>query len=309
MKKGLQIIKNKIKYLYIWFDYAVLLFCFSLLPQSLGRYLAKIRGVLYFYRKRDWRSFTFKDYGLHERVYNTYQELFPHYNHKEILSLVKQRYISQSIEEFEAALCMRDKYRKITVHYKGIENIQKLIDEDQSIMFVSGHFGTIYGFLFFDFIPSSLYAMTADITKMKMVHPAIVRFNLQKYKSLKKYMNGGEFLPFEGNRKKFIKALKNGSNAIVIIDLPPSGVNEEVLWVDFLGKKRGVASGSEKIAKTTGSVIVPYVCYFENGSYVVEFGSPDDNPYDFLGREIKKRPQLWWASDLLGTYRKMESVD
>lgn len=302
-------IKRSLNRLYIWFDYEILLFVLAFLPLKLGRYLAKQRGVLYFHKKRDWRSFTFGDHGLWDRVYSSYKELFPDYNDAQLIELVKQRYIYQSYEEYESALNILGKFRRLQVEYEGFENIKPYVDERKSIIFASGHFGSLYGFLFFDFMTNPMYAMTADIRKDPRVPKSIIKFMLKKYKGFEKNMNGGEFLPFDGNRKKFIKALKNGSNAIIIVDLPANGINEKPFWTDFLGEKRAMASGFHKIAQTTDSVIIPYVTYFENGIYKVKFGKSSQEAHQFLTGHIMKNPQMWWAADLLQSYKKEDKIE
>ena len=150
MERMLKKIKNKLKNLFIWLDYEVILYFLAFLPLSWGRYLAKLRGIFYFKKKRDWRSFTFKDYGLYNRVYASYKELLPQASNKKILELVKQRYIYQSYEEYEAALNILGKFIKIPVEYEGFENIERYVEEEKSIIFASGHFSSLYGFLFFD---------------------------------------------------------------------------------------------------------------------------------------------------------------
>ena len=294
--------KKRIKNLYIWLDYSLILPFLAFLPHKVGRYMARARGIIYFKRKRDWRIFTFGDYGLWDKIYNSYKEIFADASDEIILELVKQRFINQSIEEYEANLVIQDKYRKIEVEYEGLENIKPYIDGDKNAVFVTGHFGSIYGFSFFDILKAPLYAMTTDIKQYANIHPSILKLNANKYDGLKPYMNGGSVLTIEGNRKKFIKYMKSGANSVVIVDLPPNSKNEDVNWKEFFGKVRGFASGANRLAKISNSDIIPYVCYYEDGKYTVRFGKSSDEAYGFLEREIKQRAGMWWATDLLQSY-------
>lgn len=294
--------KQKLHYIYIWFDYSMLLPFLAFLPQKTGRYLAKLRGILYFYKKRDWRSFTFKDYELFNRTYQAYQEMFPELDHESLLNLVKQRYISQSIEEFESALIVQKKYHTIGVKYVGMEKVQEYLQKEKKAIFTTGHFGSIVGLTYLHIFKNPTLHMASNVTKQKIVHPSITNFYIKKYLVGNDYMNGGEVLDVEGNNRKFFSFLKKNGSLSTIADLPANPQNEVPLWKEFFGKTRGFATGLQRLSNATNTKIIPYVCYYENGTYIMKFGSLDEDIYKFLENEIRMKPHLWWAADLLPTY-------
>ena len=87
---------------------------------------------------------------------------------------------------------------------------------------------------------------------------------------------------------------------VIIADLPPNNANEVPTWKMFFGRERGFASGAGKLAASTHAEIIAFVCYFEEDHYVVKFSDFDQDPHSFLEEAIAKRPQMWWASDILG---------
>ncbi len=293
---------KKIHYFWVWFDYGVLLPFLAFMPQKVGRYFASLRGILYYYMKRDWRSFTFGDYELWNRTYKTYKEIKPSLNHTELLKLVRERYMYQSIEEFESALLIQDKYHKISVHYIGLEKVQELIKNNNHVVFTTAHFGSIIGLTLLRVFNIPVLHMSSNVIENAIVHPQITRFYIQKYIAASSYMNGGEILAIEGNAKKFFSFLKKEGSICTIADLPPINPNEIPMWKMFFGKERGFASGIQKFANSANSPIVPFVCYYEKGHYVLKFGEYEKDCYNFLEKEIAERPQMWWASDLLELY-------
>ena len=114
----------------------------TLLPYKIGRFISSLRGCLYYILKRDWRSFTFDDFGIFDRTYSSYKEIYPELNSDKLLKLVKNRYINQSIEEFEAVLLDKNRFTNVEVNYMGLEKIEKHIAENPHTIFVTAHFGS-----------------------------------------------------------------------------------------------------------------------------------------------------------------------
>lgn len=289
------------KSLWIAFDYGVLLPLLSFLPPAWGRTAAAFRGYVYGLLKRDWRSFTFGDDALWERTYRAYEAICPDLSHAERLKLVHKRYVYQSIEEFEGVLLDKNKFGTIHVDYLGIENVEALLRENPHAVFVTSHFGSsLLGITFLQRLNVPLLVMSSDVVSHPRVHPTLTQFFLKKYKGISNYMNGGEVLDIEGNGKKFLSFLKKTGSLVIIADLPPNSANEAPAWKMFFGKERGFAAGAQKLAVSTSSVIIPFVCYFEKDRYVLQFGDANQDPYRFLEAAITKRPQMWWAADILG---------
>jgi len=294
--------KRKINYLYIWFDYGVLLPFLALLPHKVGRYFARLRGQFYFYKRRDWRSFCFGDNELFNRTFDGYKEMFPELFDEEILNLVRQRYVYQSLEEFDSALIINGKYHKIGVKYIGDEEVREYLKDSEKAIFTTCHFGSIVGLTYLGVFNKPTLHMASNVTKQSSVHPAITRFYIKKYLVGNEYMNGGEIMDVEGNEKKFFKFLKNGGSLSTVADLPAAVGSEKPLWKSYFGKDRAFAVGIERLSKVTNTKIIPYVCYYEKDRYIMKFAKLDEDIYSFFENEIRKRPEMWWAVDLLPTY-------
>lgn len=299
--------KQKLHFLYIWFDYEILLPLLALLPNKLGRYIAKLRGILYFYKRRDWRSFTFGDVELWDRTYTSYEQMFPSGTPQNILALVRERFIYQSLEEFEAAKINNRTYMKIPVEYVGKEDVEMYLQNHQNVIFATCHFGSIVGLINLHVFGQKMLHMASNVTKQKHVHPSITKFYIKKYRIGNEYMNGGSIVDVEGNNKQFLKCLKEGGSLSTVADLPAPNPQNEAFWEIFFGKYRAFATGIHRLSAAYNTKIIPYVCYFECGRYVMKFGSLNENIYTFFEKEIRERPGMWWASDLLSHYAAKES--
>ena len=298
--------KNRLKNLYIWFDYKVLLPFLAFLPNRLGRYLAKLRGILYFYKKRDWRSFTYGDHEMWDRAYKSYKQIYPKLGHKEILHLTKERSIYQSYEEFEAAKINNRTYMDIPVEYIGRDGVEEYLKEHKNVIFATCHFGSIVGLINLHVFKKPMIHMSSNVTKQSLVHPSITQFYIKKYLVGDEYMNGGEILDVENNNKKILKFLKNGGSLSSVADLPAANPNHEAFWVEFFGKQRALSSAVHRLSQKYDAKIVPYVCYYEKGKYIMKFADMGEDIYRFFEDEIRKRPGMWWASDLLSHYVEKE---
>ena len=298
---------SMLKNLWIWFDYGVFLPSLTFLPYKWGRSVASFRGYLYGLIKRDWRSFTFGDNALWERTYKAYEEICPKLSHDALLELVKRRYMYQSVEEFEGALLDKDRFNHIKVKYIALESVEERIAKNPHAVFVTSHFGSsLLSITFLKRLGIPLLVMSSNVVEHEKVHPTLTKFFLKKYRGIDRYMNGGEVLDIEGNGKRFLSFLKKTGSLVIIADLPPNNANETPAWKMFFGCERGFASGAKKLAESCGSEVIPFVCYFEDGSYVVKFGDERQEPYGFLEEEIGKRPEMWWAADILGLLHQKE---
>ena len=294
--------RNQIHHLLVKAEYDLYLPVAALLPRKLGRYLAKIRGIYNAKRERDWRIFSLKDRTLWQRLRASYAQITDSDDKVLLDNLLIERCIQQSYEEYEAYLIRYHRFGSEQVEYRGLEHLTRYSNGEKSALFVTGHFGCIYGFCFFTFLNNPLFAMTTNLSGQTGIHPSILGKNSKRNKALQAYLNGGDILMIETDKRKLIKSMRHGAHAVLVIDLPPTNANEQPVWHDFLGKVRGFANGYEKVAKAAHSDIVPYVSYFERGRYVIEFGEPNTSPFAFLEKAIRSKPELWWTTDLLGHY-------
>ena len=290
----------------IWFDYSVLLPFLAFLPNRVGRYFAKLRGVLYYHLKRDWRSFTFGDYTLWDRTYESYKQIFPDLDDRGLRFFVKERYIYQSYEEFEAAKIINRTYMNIPVEYIGKDGVEEYLKEHKNVIFATCHFGSIVGLINLHIFKRPMIHLASNVTKQSFVHPSITQFYIKKYLVGNEYMNGGEIVDVEDNNKKILKFLKNGGSLSSVADLPAADPHHEAFWAEFFGKKRAFASVIHRLSQKYNVKIVPYVCYYEKGKYIMKFADMSEDIYRFFEKEIQKRPGMWWASDLLSQYATKE---
>lgn len=211
----------------------------------------------------------------------------------------------QSIEEFESVLLDKNKFNLADVKYIGADRVEEQIAKNQHVVFITSHFGSsLPAVTFLERFKVPILGMSSNVTNGEKVNPAITNLYFNKYRAIAKHLNGGDVIDVEGNAKKFLHFLKKKGSLIIIADLPPGHPNETPVWKTFFGKKRGFASGATKLANSTNSKIIPFVCYYEDESYVMKFGDLEGDPYSFLEEEIRKRPEMWWASDLLDIYAK-----
>ncbi len=292
--------KTKLHKIYIYLDYEIFLpFC-AMLPFSLGRFLASLRGKFYYYIKRDWREFSFGDKGLWNRTLESFKEICPNDNSSKYLEYVEKRYISQSLEEYEAMLIIKNRFHKIPVKYYNENAVLELFEKNPHHVFVTSHFASsIEAFIFLNIFKTPNMIMTSNITKHPMVHKSINKFYDKKYRSIEAFLNGGKMLDAEGNLKQFFRFIKNKGCLTIVADLPPSNPEESDVIKDFFSKKRVFAEGAQRLSQSVKGTVIPYVCYYEKGEYHMVFANLKQDPYEFFEQEIKKRPHLWWAADVL----------
>ena len=93
-----------------------------------------------------------------------------------------------------------------------------------------------------------------------------------------------------------------------VADLPAPDPKNECLWKNFFGKERAFSSGINRLSQKSDSKVIPYVCYFEEGRYIMKFADLEEDIYSFFEKEIIKKPGMWWANDLLETYTVKEKA-
>lgn len=281
------------------FDYGVLLPVMARLPVSLGRALARLRGLCYARLRRDWRQFSFADAELWARTQQTMQWLMPAVDAKVIKRAVTERYVMQSLEELEACwLTCRD-FTKWPVEYEGLDAVQEVIKAHGRVVFVTAHFASsILGTIHLRVLGIPILGMSSNVVEDPRVHPAIGRFYRRKYAAMNAYLQGGQVLDRQGNSRRFARFLKNGGAVVIVGDLPPDP-NEMPLPVVLFGKTRCVASGASRLADLVGVPLMSYVCKYTPQGYKVTFSEPGELPYRLFEKQIAADPVAWWAADLL----------
>lgn len=297
---------------WISLDYGHLLFWLGRLPPRLGRCLAAWRGRLYAILKRDWRAFSFADPALYTRTQQALRDLRPDASARELARLLRQRYVAQSLEEYEAARLIEGGLQGWPVRYEGLEALQRHLaatdgDASQSrLVFVTAHFGSsILGTGMLHVLGLPVLGMSSKVVDLPQVHPAIGWFFRRKYQALRAHLRGGWIQDHEGNIRVFARFLSQPGAIVVVGDLPP-GPTEQPHWCQALGQTIGVAPGAVKLARLKGAHVLAFVCARDKYGHVLRFSAPGQDPYDFLFDQIRRCPELWWAADLYPLYPRQQ---
>ena len=292
---------QKIDFHRLWtaFDYDHLLPFLARLPRWLGRRLATWRGLLYARLGRDWRQFCLGDQALESRTLEALRELLPTANSSELRCAVRQRYAAQSLEELEACQLARPDLRQWPVEWVGLDSVLDAIQVHGSIVLVTAHYSScVLGVVLLERLGIPVLAMTSNITEDPRVHPSIQRFYRHRKKNGDRYLNGGEVLDRQGNTRRFVQRLKKGGAVVIFGELPPDP-HEEPLIVSFLGAKRKLAAGPQRLADLAKVPLFSFVCEYTPTGYRMSFSTPDGDPYSHIDEAIRRNPARWWAADLL----------
>ena len=290
-----------LKSLYIFLDYEVFLPLLAQLPMALGRSMAKRRGRLYARLGRDWRDFSFGDI-VSLRTRQVIGQLRPSSSSKDKERLFQERFENQSIEEFEAACLHAGVTQNWAVEYQGMHEVSQVLEQKSKLVLVTSHFSSsILGTAFLGQLGVPVMGMSSNVVDRVEVHSSISLTYRRKYKAMGRYLNGGEILDREGNASKFVRFLKKGGIVVIVGDLPPE-TNEVPRWAEFLGQTRGFASGAEKLSRMLDAPLMSFVCQFEEGRHRVKFSGPEEDPYEFISKQIERDLGQWWAMDVLNAY-------
>lgn len=288
-------------------DFALVLPLFARLSLPLAYLLAALRGWLHAWLKIDWRSIAF-GVDLSRQTADSFRQLLPGSSEEEIASLVRKRYMTQALEEFEAHLVMADRTDGLRCSFlPGVEVIDRR-EGERGLVLLTPHFGSFFlGYTFLCRLGLRCNGMSSSVTNDPQVIPEVQRYYFSKYRALEPKMNGGRILDQENGLKPFYTMLQRGEVLLVLADLPASPTGA-AMQVNFLGEIRGLAVGALRMAQQTGSDIGAYVCrHMGKGKYRLEFGPVSschdstalDSIYQFFSDKIMETPGCWWGADLL----------
>jgi len=288
-------------------DFSLLLPMLTRLPLPLAYVLASFRGWLHSRLKIDWRTMAF-DLDLYQLTAASFRQLLPGSSNEKIASLVRKRYVSQALEEFEAQFIIDDCTDRLTCTFLNENEILERKERKQGLVMLSPHFESVFlGYVFLCRLGFFSNCMTSSVISDPKVISEVQRFYFRKYLGLEKKMNGGCTHDLEKGLKPFYSMLRRKEVLLVGADLPASPTGA-VMEVNFLGAKRLLAGGALRMAQRTGSDIGSYVCHrVDRGKYLLEFGPVGsgndplllDSIYRFFSDKIMKTPGSWWGADLL----------
>ena len=291
-------------------DYAYLLPAISKLPLNLGFQLSNIRGKVNSLLARDWRSIALGKRHIEQQSILAYA-LLPGIVSGEPQKLTKQRFETESREEFEAWLVVRKRLNELSCIPTHPAELGTSQNNGQGLVLLTLHLDSFFlgaGFLARNGRPINF--MASAITHDSRVDIAVQNHFAVKYRSLEDYLNGGKIVNMEGGMRPFYRMLERNQTLIVLGDSPPltPEPSDSDMVVNFLGEKRRLAGGALRLAQATHSNIGAYLCYYCGpGQYRVEVCPPGpalqpqtiQNIYDFFSQAILKDPGRWWGADLL----------
>ncbi|WP_217126769.1 hypothetical protein [Hydrogenophilus thiooxidans] len=156
------------------------------------------------------------------------------------------------------------------------------------------------------------FALGSNIFEHSAVPSAISHFYEKKYAKIKSNMVGG-VLYLETQMKEVFHLIRKGYHPILVTDLPPFPKTKPIP-VHLFGKTRLWTGGAASLAARFRLPIQPYFVETTKHHWTIHllpcvFGKkPEDYQpaYQALADQIEKRPQKWFALDLLARYPILE---
>lgn len=289
-------------------DYDWLLPLAARLPIPLGYRLALWRGRFNARINRDWRSVALRTRHVARVSRQALRELVPAATEQQLAGLLKERFITDSREEFEGCLIAAGRANGLRHAIVPAGFATACRDRERGLVLLTPHYDSFtMGIVLLGLAGIRINAMSSAITADPRVARGVRRHFVRKYRGMEKMMNGGRILDQEDGLKPFYRMLNNRECLVIIADLPPAAHGAE-LHTSFLGAPRRLAGGALRLASKTGSDIGAFVCrhrpgaqYLVQGSPIVPASDPEAvaRVYDFLSGEIMASPGRWLAADML----------
>ncbi len=290
------------------FDYAIWLPLVGRLPLFAGYALSALRGYLNGLVGRDWRSVGLETRHVARQSAQGYRILLPTTSASELRALVRERFATESREEYEGRLIVAGRVEHLRCHRdpRTLEWLHQR--QGRGLMLLTPHFDSfMLGIAFLGLTGMKINVMTSAITNDPKVDPAVSRHFFRKYRAMERLMNGGQMLDREPGLRPFYQMLARGECLVILADAPatPGGA---LVTPHFLGARRKLAGGALRLAQKTDSDLGAFVCHYEcPGRYRLDMGpvhrasDPQalDAAYAFLSEKIQAAPGRWWAVDLL----------
>lgn len=289
-------------------DYAMLLPLMARLPLFAGYAFSALRGRLNGFIGRDWRSVALEKRHIALRSAAGYRILLPDVSDETLRALVRQRFETESREEFEGRLIMAERVAQLSHRIHPDEFVQACLRRERGLLLLTPHFDSfMLGIAFLGMAGVKINVMTSAVTNDPRVDPAVSQHFFKKYRSMERMMNGGRMLDREDGIRPFYQMLERGECLVVLADAPATAGGAAVT-PRFLGAQRRLAGGALRIARKTGSDLGAFVCRFEgagryrlDGGPILKASDPLalDTVYGFLSKKILASPGHWWAADML----------
>jgi lauroyl/myristoyl acyltransferase len=297
----------------LWGEFTLFLPLLARLPLRLGYPLAAWRGALNWMLDREWRSISLEQRYIRAATDQAMKQIMPDLTATEIANLTRRRFEGNSREEFEAYLLIKDRIGELSFSIQGLESVLEQSTRGRGVVLLTMHFDSfILGTVCIGMNGLVVNVMTSDVVENPLVDGCVRRFFYRKYRGMERYLHGGRAVHVEQNLQFFYQALLNGECVVVLADLPARD-NDQRIWMRFLERERSFLSGAFRLARRTESALAGFICQWEGGyKYKVTLSecipSEEVNEasyqqiYAFLETAIQKKPERWWAADLLRTF-------
>jgi len=288
-------------------DYRSVLPTMAILPLPMGYALARARGWMNCRIKRDWRSVAAGDPHVARLTYAGYRILYPQADEKYIRSLVRERFETESREEYESRLIIAGRVPELSCTIAPVAFLHSCLNRERGLVLLTPHYDSFsLGITFLGKAGVRINAMSMAIVDERVALPVRDHFH-KKYRAMEKWMNGGKILDLERGLRYFYEILERKECLVILADVPPSP-GGAVSTPFFFGMRRLVAGGPQRLAERTGSDMGGFVCrHVSPGCYRIEGGpvlpavEPNalDVVYAFLEKAIRNAPGRWFAVDSL----------
>lgn len=227
----------------------------NLKPSLIGRVLAHINP----YRKSlvlQNMRFVFGD-SLEEHEINRLVQAF--YSH-----------VARSLKENLLMRVMSLKQIQQKAEVRGLENLQAIIANQESMLVLTGHFGNwefapIAGILNFNQYQGRFYFIRKMITTKWIEKLLFSRF----------YQAGLNVIPKENALNQALDVLESNNAVVFVMDQYAYLRKKDGINVEFFGKKTGTYKSLAMLAQYTKVPVVPATSYrLPSGKHVLEFFKP-----------------------------------
>lgn len=289
-------------------DYAQALPLMAKLPLCLGYMLSELRGVINGCIGRDWRSMALGTRHVARHTAEGLRLLKPLASEPELHALVRERFQTESREEFEGRLIAAGRVPELHWAIAPADFLSNCLQQrEKGLLLLTPHFDSfMLGIAFLGLAGVKVNVMTSSLNDPR-ISAAVQEHFFRKYRGMEDVMNGGRMLDKEKGLRPFYQMLERGECLVILADIPAEagGVTASP---QFLGCRRLLSGGALRMARKTGSDIGAFVCRCDKpGNYRVQGGpivaarDPQslDIVYSFLSEEIQATPGKWWASYLL----------
>lgn len=281
------------------------------LPPAHGMACARALGRLCKRLDLDWRTTGLREHFVTERTRHAYEEILPTLTAKQREDLVRRRFMCALMEELEGHWLAKRRIERFACEFEGLEAIRSAMALGRGMMLLTLHFdAALMGVAKLGLAGLQLNLMTSDVVEDARVDAAVNRYFRNKYAGIAACLNGGRALHVERHLKTFYSALRQGEGVVILGDAYSDKLDKALL-IDFLGRRRAFAAGAVRMAEKAGTPMAAFVCLrTATGGYRVVFspvrwpeaGSHEGNAaqlFAFLGEQIRRHPERWWAADLL----------